>query len=167
MRVSRVSSSTLWADGLYKLMIDDLLKLKGDQYSPNLRNWLKTQRRRYPAFAKRLSVFQNKEGMRYIGFRCDDGEVIGSRLNGVLCQGGREKTGCWVGSESWKELKTFLRRYAKDGVCFTDLFHNSYPQRWDNVNATLRVCKWCARAERLIERPKTIIEKTWEVVVES
>ena len=137
-----------------------VVNLTDAKYSHNLRQWLKKQSKR-GYLIDRVIVVESGDGRRYIGYRDDvDQSLIGSNFNGVICNGGREETSCWVKSHNWKEVKGFWAQYLRIGVCAIDSHHFFYPERWI-VTGDIRTCNNCGRKERLRQWVEKIKREEW------
>ena len=146
----------------------------GPQFSPNLYAWLKKHyygkkaRERRQVSPQVPEVFRTKEGVLYVGY-VFDGDLVGSRLNTILCSGTRAQVFCLGGGRSpkqtFKRIVNFWPKYTKLGRCHIDPKHTSHfiDKRWDRwgAGAKRRVCLWCGLSQKKVSRKKTVVVRTW------
>jgi len=126
------------------LSIDMLPKMKpqgtGDRFSQNLHDWCKKHFREHPGRGLEVHSHTNADGTAlYVGW-VFDGELIGSRLHVVLCNGALAKI--WSFSFETVPVPDFWERYLEHGKCVLDVEHRFYDERWGSEQAR-RVCRWC------------------------
>ena len=148
--------------------VADIRNLVGDRYSPNLRKWLKSNRRSH----LEASVFQWNDGGLYIGvMESDDGWFTGSKLWAVL-NGGRGSQQTWAHPPEWashlKEIPDFWSKYAAIGRCAIDPEHARVwigeETRW-KVDGDVRECLWCGNHKQTFRRwTKNVDCSAWENV---
>jgi hypothetical protein len=113
-------------------------------FSPNLFRWLR-KHRIMQMFADRYE----HDGTEYIGFLDDGGSFVGSKLWGVLCNGGRERTWSfsWIGRDA--VLRPMWADYLKRGRCALDPEHDQHflGERFSQ-NGNTRTCLWCGCLQR-------------------
>lgn len=139
----------------------------GDRYSPNLRRWLGKQRR--TGVYGLPEVFRDQDGIRWIGWRDDEGWFIVTRLFRVLTAGLKAEIGAFpprsfAGSVAEPD---FWRRYAAIGRCALDEEHRHVfignETRWA-VEGDERCCKWCGNHRQQLRRWSEMVERQrWEV----
>ena len=131
----------------------------GAKYSPNLHRWLTSTKRTHRAWTSR--VYRDVEGTLWIG-RIDDGDLIGARLYGVLCNGAKEESSCWVSLRGLVEVADFWPRYLAEGRCAIDPEHARYfvgdDTRWTQEGDT-RACLWCGKARQVLARWTEAVER--------
>ena len=136
----------------------------GEKYSPNLYKWLTL---RTMAYRKHISrVYGAEDGTLWIGY-IEDGELFGSRLISVLCNGSKEQTACWVNLGHLVEVADFWPRYVADGRCAIDQNHNMLfvgdESRW-KVDGDTRHCQWCGKATQVLKKwTETVERQKWEM----
>jgi hypothetical protein len=134
---------------------------QGAKFSPNLYRWLTLPQRKHRAWTSR--VYADKHGVLWIGM-LDQGELIGSRLYGVLCKGSQEESCCWVQLHGLVEVSDFWPRYIRDGRCAIDTGHDHFfvgdETRW-KTNVEERECQWCGQSQVLSRRIETVEHQVW------
>lgn len=129
-------------------MIDTILSLKGDKYSPNLNAWLKQWAKNCAVLP---SVYETPDRLM-IGFTpvSSDTDFIGGPLISVLCNGAKQSTFCVVKKGEWKQLPNFWSDYIKIGRCAIDQDHRMFfigdDDRW-KAHGDVRVCQWCGHEQ--------------------
>lgn len=144
---------------------------RGDKFSPNLYAWLNAPRRRHRS--PRTRVYRDTEGTLWIGmfFR---GDLVGSKLYGVLCNGSAEPTACWSTLRGPVEITDFWERYAAIGRCAIDTKHTQNfigdDKRWSATQdgqghhgeQRQRTCLWCGRfSQTLVRWTETVERQEW------
>ncbi|WP_247655481.1 hypothetical protein [Hydrogenophaga aromaticivorans] len=134
---------------------------QGAKFSPNLYRWLTLHRRKHRVWTSR--VYTDKQGVLWIGM-LDLGDLIGSRLYGVLCNGSQEESCCWVRTQGLVEVTDFWPRYMRDGRCAIDTGHEQFflgdETRW-KTDGEERECQWCGHSQVMSRRTETIEHKVW------
>jgi len=124
----------------------------GAKFSPNLYKWLTDRKRSYRASSSRL--YRSPNDALYIGY-IDDGDLVGSRLMTVLCEGRRAQTFCYLPTFRLIEVTDFWPRYMHVGRCAIDPDHKMGFQndesRWE-VNGDWRTCTWCGACSQMLVR---------------
>ena len=124
----------------------------GAKYSPNLHRWLTSLKRKHLAWTSR--VYRDDSGTLWIGM-LDLGDLIGARLYGVLCNGAKEDSACWVNLRGLVEVADFWPRYLAEGRCAIDPEHAHRYEvddtRWTQEGDT-RACLWCGKARQVLRR---------------
>lgn len=132
------------------------------RYSPNLYKWLTFGPGKNLVHV--LGVFRDSKGTLWIGHHDGDfpRELIGARLNGVLCNGSREQTAAWQRLDL-TEIEDFWVRYVAVGRCAVDVSHSisfvGNDQRWA-TNGDKRLCLWCGNTSQTLKRWTEAVEKT-------
>lgn len=134
----------------------------GPQYSPNLYQWLRSQRNKRRAWAMR--VYRQDNDTLWIGI-LDGRELIGSRLMAVLCHGMKETTMAYQGIDA-VEVPGFWARYTATGRCAFDTDHSMHfindESRWA-VHGEARDCQWCGNHSQTFKRWTESVERErWE-----
>ncbi len=144
------------------LIVGNISPKKHERYSPNLYAWLTGKDERRHAGDHR--VWKCKDGHLWIGW-IFEGELIGTMLNRVLCNGRREKTMCYPASLKLKEVKGFWKRYMEIGRCAIDTAHTTpflnSSSRW-LVDGDSRCCQWCGCKQTLRRWTETVERTKWE-----
>lgn len=135
---------------------------RGAKYSPNLHKWLTYRTKNHRTWTSR--VYRDIDGVLWIG-KLDLGHLIGARLIGVLCNGRKEESYCFVNLKGLVEVEDFWSRYVADGRCAIDTEHAQYfigdDTRW-TVDGDSRACLWCGKANQVLARwTKTVECKEW------
>lgn len=130
----------------------------GAKYSPNLHKWLTAKSAGHRARTSRVYSSTNRGLL--IG-RLDDGYLIGTRLNDVLCNGA--KAGSWaIGARGLVEVADFWPRYLAEGRCAIDPEHAvcfvGDDTRWTQEGDT-RACLWCGKARQVLARWTEAVER--------
>lgn len=130
----------------------------GAKYSPNLHKWMTAK---HPGHRARTSrVYSSPDRGLMIG-RVDDGYLIGTRLNDVLCNGSKARS--WaIGARGLVEVSDFWPRYLAEGRCAIDPEHAMYfigdDTRWTQEGDT-RACLWCGKARQVLARWTEAVER--------
>ena len=137
----------------------------GAKYSPNLHKWLTSRLSKHRAWTSR--VYRAADGSLWIGM-LDLGDLVGARLNSVLCNGSKENSACWVNLRGLVEVADFWPRYVENGRCAIDTEHERYfigdDTRW-TVDGDTRACLWCGNAKQVMERwTETVERNEWQTV---
>lgn len=132
----------------------------GAKFSPNLYRWL-VRRARYRNL-ERIGVFRAVDGRLFVGSKDDTGLVSGAPLWTVMHGGAQNMSFCYLGSQGWRELKTFWREYAKRGRCHVDPKHEHtfVDERWETCG-NRRTCLWCGTKQRRVAKRRTVVEHSW------
>lgn len=122
--------------------IEAIHPARGAKFSPNLHAWLSVKDKTYRLQSR---VYADQEGTLYIGL-LDDGYLMGSRLNGVLCYGRKEASWAYGNLGKLTEVVGFWERYTAIGRCAIDPGHRMYfigaDARW-KTSGDRRECLWC------------------------
>ena len=132
-------------DSLDRLVrLSDVDPRKSIAFSPNLYRWLR-KNRSMRLFADRYEA----EGVEYLGFLDDGGFLIGSRLWGVLCNGGGERTWAFSHLGMGAIHRPLWADYLKRGRCAIDPNHEHHfiDDRYI-VSGKTRACQWCGHVQR-------------------
>lgn len=133
-----------------------------ERFSPNLYAWLVSRRQIRTLHLKR--VFKEKDGLLWIGYRDDQGDVIGVRLYQVLTNGRAAETGCYPGLVV-EEVTDFWERYVTLGRCAIDPEHKMHfiasRSRWE-VNGDHRRCTWCGHEQWRHCSTRLVTREHWE-----
>lgn len=131
---------------------------RGSKYSPNLYQWLTSKRIQGRVWA--IRVYRESNGTLWIG-TLEDRELIGSKLNAVLCNGARQTTAAWQCIDA-VEVPDFWARYTSVGRCAIDTDHSmgfmNDESRW-LVTGDHRSCQWCGKANQTLKRYTEIIQR--------
>jgi hypothetical protein len=121
--------------------LSDIHPKKNPAFSPNLYNWLRKH-----SFMQKFADRYKMGNMEYIGF-LDDGEfLIGSRLWGVLCNGGAEEKFAFSISREPIIHIPMWENYLKIGRCEIDPKHNhEFMADRFSISQNSRICKWCGK----------------------
>jgi len=133
----------------------ELLALKSDKYSPNLRKWLRKELDRLGEHVELVVV--SREGRRRIGYFHED-DFVGADLPRVLNSGVRALKFCFVEAKlhGYQADPEFWEKYRELGKCHLDPAHSWYNERWIQTGAKSRQCRWCGRRHRLY----SVVEKS-------
>jgi hypothetical protein len=144
------------------LELGEINPKRHEKFSENLYNWLNSRKQK--TFIKEQKVWQDSNKELWIGWK-HDGELIGTRLFSVLCNGSKAETMCYPASIKLTEVPNFWENYKKLGRCAIDPEHTvsflSSKSRW-SVTGTARICNWCGQHQQLDQRKKTVVIKTWK-----
>lgn len=154
--------------------MDAINPANGDRFSPNLFKWLGKRRGAPIALQRVYRVTGPHTDALYIGYLDNDpppaGQyLIGSNLNGVLCNGAREQIFAFPVKPTWQpvEIVDFWPRYHRDGRCAIDIEHRTSfvgdDSRW-HVNGDTRTCCWCGNAVQTLKRWTETVERSAWVV---
>ena len=131
----------------------------GAKYSPNLHRWLNCRTRKHRAWTS--LVHRDADGTLYIGMMVD-GDLIGAKLNAVLCNGSKAESWCYTKTTGMVEVADFWPRYMRDGRCAIDTEHARYfvgdDTRWTQDSDT-RTCLWCGKARQVLARWTEAVER--------
>jgi hypothetical protein len=94
---------------------------KGAKYSPNLFKWL-TINGSHSSWSSK--VYRDVNGLLWIGIYDGAGELMGSMLNGVLCNGVKEGSAAHQRVKA-TEVTNFWMDYVKSGRCAIDSAHET------------------------------------------
>jgi hypothetical protein len=132
------------------LDIESVSPRRGAKYSPNLYRWLTSPSNKHRPQTSR--IYRDAAGDLWIGM-LDMGDLIGSRLIAVLCNGTKERTFCYPGLKGLQEVADFWPRYTQVGRCAIDPGHNAsfLDNRW-TVTGDTRNCLWCGGATQYLHR---------------
>lgn len=126
-------------------------KGKSDFYSWNLYRWLRKQSKEKIDVLKKTKIYQDEDGILYIGSRYDKEEknVSGFRLRALCSTGSNNKfpTVFWhPKSYKWKDVTDeFYAEYERIGVC---AIHGDFAHEWKySVAKTIRYCRHCKKRE--------------------
>jgi hypothetical protein len=139
----------------------------GDKYSPNLHKYLMGKRRSIAAIY--ATVYQDRNGSIWLGYRDEENWFMGARLITVLCSGSRTDTLAYPPSfgRGLIEVKGFWKQYVAHGRCAIDKEHDMFfigdDNRWD-VTGNRRHCKWCGKMHQ--ERKSITETKVKEIWVQ-
>lgn len=136
---------------------------KGAKYSPNLYRWLTSPSNKHRTQTSR--IYRDTTGDLWIGM-IDNGDLIGTRLMAVLCNGAKATTFCFVGLKNLQEVADFWPRYVQNGRCAIDPEHTMYfigdDTRW-TVTGDTRNCLWCGGATQHLHRwTDTVQRQGWQ-----
>lgn len=148
------------------ITIDKIIALQGDKYSPNLRKWLVAWKRKMGRTIHALpDVFRTSTGL-YIGFVDPQfpKELIGSKLNGTLCNGAKESIYCFPLKDGLVKQERFWSEYSANGRCAIDLDHRMRfigdEGRW-SAREAVRTCNWCRHQQVKLTWTETITQNEW------
>lgn len=131
----------------------------GSKFSQNLHDWCMRHFRANKGDRYNLEVHShtNEDGtFLYVGW-VFDGELIGSRLWSVVCDGRRAKI--WSYAFKTEPVPDFWDRYLVIGKCAIDTAHSFYDERWEQKGEKRRVCKWCGHAQ--VRETYTVVKERW------
>lgn len=133
------------------------------KFSPNLHAWIK---KRWSHLAINLVVTNPDEwGRRYIGHLDPENWLGCSKLNGVLCNGTKERT--FAIPNHLGIDQTFFDRYVRDGRCAIDPEHKTFfindQTRWKEIGSGLtRECLWCGHHVQVkLDWTETVNKTEW------
>ena len=144
---------------------------KHPKYSPNLYKWLSHPDRKNSRLFGMLKVYRSPDGILWIGYIHPElkgySEFLAAKLNGVLCNGSKEKWG-WRNGASMVEVEGFWQEYETIGRCAIDRDHEiafvGDETRWQQ-NGDLRHCQWCGQVtQRLHAWTEVVAKEAWRNV---
>lgn len=126
--------------------LSDVDPKKNPAFSPNLYRWLRKNKTYLRCGVDRYVC---EDGIEYIGWVDDTGCLIGSRLIGALCYGGREKTWAHMHLGKSAKLKPLWGDYLNIGRCAIDPEHSArfIDERFIETGKK-RTCKWCGHVQK-------------------
>ena len=137
------------------------------KYSPNLYRHFKKETRN--GLLPALNVYDDGEGVMWIGRMDDDGWFNGCRLIQSLCLGTKSDTFAYPPSRMrLRELAGFWPDYIRDGRCAIDRKHaidflNS-ESRW-HEKRNVRFCQWCnAVSQKRVKYVEKIRREKWVTI---
>lgn len=151
-----------------KELLSAIRSIQGDKYSPNLYRWIVAKSPK--TVEVMIRVFVATDGSKWIGY-LDDGWFVGSRLLGVLCNGGKEQSFAYRARDIERncgalvEVENFWTEYIADGRCAIDREHAMHfigeETRWVYGEGT-RSCLWCCKAKQSLHKwAETIQREAW------
>lgn len=154
----------------------DIAPAKSPAYSPNLHRWVAGAiRAGYPVTGLRVYRVRHGSGMAktyaagtpFIGWIEGDGtgDLFGSHLIGVLCNGTGEDRFCYpVALNSLTTIVDFWPQYLAIGRCAIDPAHAMWPnaERFTFAKAgRTRACNWCGLRQHRHTIKRVVRDTVW------
>lgn len=141
---------------------------KADRFSENLMKWVRKYKDR-PMFIALATdgkhyfdAEKTQASLLYVGWHSlDEGELMGSRLSEILCNGAKTSTWAFQRRMKFVEVPFWWEHYIQFGKCAIDPEHWLYAdrERWEvTEDGKSRRCIWCGSHEQYLHTemvPKT------------